>query len=741
MKKTQIFLLLFIISFNNFFYAQLIPSLKQHIFEINRKPFYQQKEQHQSASEISNKGNTSDLSLRELYLFTYQEKSDLENLLKLQKSDGSFPDIQYNDTALSNWDPTNHALRLLFLSRAYITPSSEFYQKKEVSEYLHRGINFWFRANLTCRNWWYNEIGVPRTMGLVFLFMENELSPTEKEGAIKVMNHSTFRQTGQNKVWQAGNIFLKALLINDEKLAQQARDTIASEIFQTTNEGIQPDFSFHQHGPQQQFGNYGLAYISSMAYYANVFESTKFAFSNDQIKILRNYVLDGENWVVWRGYFDVSACNRQLFKQAQFGKMLTLCVAVNLMKSADPEFSDSYDNMIIRNLQPGVLPEKTGAKHFWRSDLSVFRSASNYISIRSCSPRVKGTEFTNKENKKGHYLSDGSTIILRNGDEYKDIFPIWDWNKLPGITAPLVDAVKAHTKGDEYRNSNPFVGGLANGNNGITTFHLARNKVDAHKSWFYLKGMLICLGSNIKSTSGNEIFTDVNQCLQKGKAIFAFSGGRTESFSDTILQSRALKTVWHDSIGYCFLKPTSATLSVKTQTGNWHEIADPYSTEKITGKVFNLWINHGVNCAESNSYEYVVLPSVSQAGLKEFANQPTLDVLANSRDIQAVKSKDNLLFQFVFHKQGKIQTFSATEFLEAKTLGLIQVEKNSENQLTLTVAEPSQSKKTFRIGLTGEYSAECATYNPTTNQTEIRIKLPKGGEAGKCVTVMLQKKL
>ena len=44
--------------------------------------------------------------------------------------------------------------------------------------------------------------------------------------------------------------------MNDEKLATQARDTIASEIYTTTKEGIQPDYSFHQHVPQQQFGNY-----------------------------------------------------------------------------------------------------------------------------------------------------------------------------------------------------------------------------------------------------------------------------------------------------------------------------------------------------------------------------------------------------------------------------------------------------------------------------------------------------
>ena len=740
MKKMRVFLVVFILStLNSSSFSQLTVKLKETILDISRNPFYQTGKLHNLAQNISNKGNTSDLSLRELYFCTYQEETDLDNMLKSQLPDGSFKDINYADSALSNWNPTNHALRLLYLSRAYITPTSRFYKQKNVSEFLHRGLNFWFQHKFVCRNWWYNEIGIPKTLGLVFLFIENELSDREKTGAIAVMNNSTFRQTGQNKVWQAGNIFLKALLLNDEKLAQRARDTIASEIYQTTNEGIQPDFSFHQHGPQQQFGNYGLAFISSMSYYANVFGGTRLAFSDSQINILRNYVLDGENWVVWKGYFDVSACNRQLFKQAQVGKNLTFCVAVNQLKTADTKFATKYDDILIRNLQSGNNPEIPMAKHFWRSDLSVFRSAKNYISVRSCSPRVKGTEFTNNENKKGHYISDGSTIFMRQGNEYEDIFPIWDWNRVPGVTAPLIDPIKAHSNTDDYKNPNAFVGGLANKNNGISTFHLARNGVFAMKSWFYMNGILICLGTDIRSKIDKKIITNVNQCLQKSNATILFSDRKTINCNDTVFSSTAFRAVWHDSIGYYFPTSHSITISLKKQSGNWHEIADPYSAEKVSGNVFNLWINHGSNATAAPTYEYVVLPSITQSGLKEFVNNPTFQILANNKNIQAVKSTTNDLFQFVFHKQGKIQTLSPTDSVYTKTLGLIQMKVNTDKSITLTVAEPTQSKKVFVLSITGKYIADCANYNQSTGQTDIKISLHQGKDAGKCITILLKK--
>ena len=70
------------------------------------------------------------------------------------------------------------------------------------------------------------------------------------------MENAKFGMTGQNKVWLAGNVMMRALLQNDAGLVKMARDTIVSEIVTGKVEGIKDDWSFHQHGAQQQFGNY-----------------------------------------------------------------------------------------------------------------------------------------------------------------------------------------------------------------------------------------------------------------------------------------------------------------------------------------------------------------------------------------------------------------------------------------------------------------------------------------------------
>ena len=80
---------------------------------------------------------------------------------------------------------------------------------------------------------------------------------------------------------------MKGLLTDDGELVQRARDAIAEEIQLTTDEGIQPDWSFHQHGPQIQFGNYGLAYAESISFWFRVLEGSPYAFPAEQYDIVR----------------------------------------------------------------------------------------------------------------------------------------------------------------------------------------------------------------------------------------------------------------------------------------------------------------------------------------------------------------------------------------------------------------------------------------------------------------------
>jgi chondroitin AC lyase len=406
------------------------------------------------------------------------------------------------------------------------------------------------------------------------------------------------------------------------------------------------------------------------------------------------------------------------------------------MCKADTAHSKIYQSLLDKNFRPTIVGEAAASKHFWRSDLTVFRGKQHYISVRSCSPRVMGTEFVNNENKKGHFLADGNTLIMRRGDEYRDIIPFWDWNKLPGVTAPILENTNQRA-GDSYKNKHPFVGGLCAGENGISTFHLDRNAVQARKSYFYLGGKLLCLGNGIQSSTNKEIITGINQSLLKGKVYYAVDKN-VITMRDSLITFEQPQWIWHDSIGYCMLSPSRLLLSQQRQTGDWHDIMDSYSSEIKSGNVFKLWIDHGKDASLSTSYAYAVLPSVSVADMKSFSKKPSVEVLANTEQVQAIRDVDCKIVELVFHQPVSINSFSKSEFIQSITPGLVMMEKGLQGKIRLTVADPTQFQKEFVLKLSGQYCGEGTEYIEAEKTTLVRLKLPVGGMAGSAVSVSLQ---
>lgn len=108
-----------------------------------------------------------------------------------------------------------------------------------------------------------------------------------------------------------------------------ARDTIVSEIVTGKVEGIKDDWSFHQHGAQQQFGNYGLSFVAGMSFFSGIFSGTSLAFDERQLGIISTLIDQGYRWTVWRGKMDVSSLGRQLFHHAQVHKALSLAFSAS----------------------------------------------------------------------------------------------------------------------------------------------------------------------------------------------------------------------------------------------------------------------------------------------------------------------------------------------------------------------------------------------------------------------------
>lgn len=641
------------------------------------------------------------------------------------KADGSWPEIDYTSKERGGWPPRNHISKLLVIVKAYQTRGMPFYNKKVVSEKIHLALNFWLENDFQCPNWWYPEIGVPQVLAPVLILMEAELSAEQFEKGIRILNRSAIGMTGQNKVWQSGNVLLRNLLLKNEDTIRMAATSIQEELVVSTGEGVQPDWSYHQHGPQLQFGNYGLAYVGDMIKWIKILRNTPFQFDETKIEILRNYLLEGQKWVNWKNRYDISACGRQLFPGSQVSKAESLARYLSKMKQLDAENS-SYSgiekdgNMTIEKEWENL----TLAKHFWRSDFHVYRSPEYYFSVKMCSKRVIGAESCNAENIQGYYMGDGATFLYQSQEEYNDIFPFWDWKKIPGTTVQQDDSALPVLTASGYRIESDFVGGLVGNIVGkypaisVAVMQYNREGLTARKAWFMMGDMIVCLGNSISSKSGLPVTTSVNQSFLKGEVVIKSTGSEKVAGETESLQNPQ----WfiHDSIGYYFPDGGKLHLETREVQGSWHWVASRYPQEILKSRIFKLWLEHGNN-PQNETYQYILVPNADKSKMEEMEKNLQVKI-RNDKYIQEVISSKGWSRAIIFYKPGKSDALGGFEVSQS----CIVIIDEMMGAISIRVADPTQKLEKIQLKLNSDWKVNHAKVDDNGN---VIIEFPFGNMA------------
>lgn len=642
--------------------------------------------------------------------------------------DGSWSDIDYYDEQRSGWIPRLHCERILELVIAFKNETSRHYNSSAVENAIHNTMNFWFEKKLTCSNWWYNQIGVPRTLGTAFILFKDNMNKTELDKAVELMKNSKFGMTGQNKVWLAANVMMRGILEDDFQLVRNAKDTIVSEIVTGGKEGIKDDWCFHQHGAQQQFGNYGLAYIYTMSLLSGVLSGTSISFTTEQLDIISSLITKGYQWIIWNGKMDINALGRQLFVSAPVHKALSVAFAIS-----DLGCNDSIENEIINN----CFTEEnrfTGLNHFWQSDYTICRRNGWMASLKMASQRVLGAEMMNGDNMKGYYMGDGALYVYKTGDEYLDIFPLWDWRKLPGVTCYSDNSAMPLLKNAYYpRNDSRFVGGLSDGTNGISTFHLRRDGLKANKSWIFLDSVVLCLGAGISSDSALNVTTSVEQCWYRDNYEILDNKGRNnvneydnpgllKEFNDSdnlrILHNNVGYVIWNNGNNlYCNSGNKCYAGAIKS-SGSPKDIMQMQNDELIEGELFSIYIDHGMN-PDSSSYCYAILPDTDEKTLEKF-NISDYNVLKNDEGIQAVYIGSKSVCWASVSQASELHISSSVD-IKFRTPGLYKISVSENNDyISVFCCDPTQEKESITIDVNGkEYSVILPVGNKKGTPVEI----------------------
>jgi chondroitin AC lyase len=663
--------------------------------------------------------------------------------------DGSFKGINYADLSnIAGFPQAGHTRDLAYLAKTYKNKSSAYYRSEQIKQIIIRGLEYWVKYDFVGDNWHDNQITTPTNLVNLMLAIGEELPKELVEKAQPMigranMNASGARPSG-DRIVIAGILAKNLLLKNDAKQFDTVIKIIEGEIkFSTGERGLQHDYSFHHRVDRVNnttsygYGKFANAY-GEWSYYV---AGTRYAFSTKKINQLVDYYLDGiYKQMVYGIYIDVSVKNRDVSIKSPFQPNGTLEIERLLLRT---DYRKAELEQIIRLRKGEAKPTASFAKFFWQSEHFVFQRPGFYTTVRMYSTRNRNMEEAyNGPGKTTHHRADGTNYLMLKGDEYQNIWPVYDWQKISGTTIMQKPALPGPNQ-IQKDGLTDFVGAVTDGLYGAVAFDFKspHDMLEAKKSWFFFDEEYVCLGTAIKSLPNLPVVTTINQVLMKSDVTY-MQDGVHKNLSKGNRELENVKWVYQDKIGYIFPESTKVSITNQAITGRWSDITDQknISKELVTEDVFMLGFNHG-NRPANASYQYIVVPNISEQELmKTDSNNRGIEIISNTANIQAVKNNKLDITQIAFYSAGEI-TISKEEKIRMDSQGMVMLSKKEGRAKKLTVADPSRKLSRILITLSGIYNIQrdnvIAYPNKKNNQTLFIIDLPQNVYAGKSVTIEL----
>lgn len=636
-----------------------------------------------------------DRVINQILLNTPTEEVANEYLDDFNFETGAWDDIDYKSTVGSGWKTSTHASRIASLSMYYekYTEDSKLFTRKRVSDVIHAAWGYWFREQPECTtNWFPNKIGCPMPLCYSFLIMQDEMSDEECALAREIVfTKPTLSMTGANLLSLSDIVLTIALYEEDPNMLNDAVDAIESTIFIADNglEGVQKDYSYHQHGPQIQFGNYGAAALRTYSKYANILKETSFAFDEECMTILTDLICEGYNWALWRGYMDITASGRHFgTDNLKYKGEIILDRITEFSQACNDENRAKILKVIDENRDNNPIT-RLGQKSFYCSDAMYHRTKSWFAALKMSSAypadeksvdeilemyfpgrkknptwatmmvvkltRVIGTEQGN-DNMKGYYIADGAFYTCVDGDEYENSTVLWDWRKVPGITCYESDEPIKNIREVENEPSNvviappnnsDFVGTCTDSQSGISSMILNRDNIMARKSWVVTDDFVLCLGSGIGDCTGKAtLTTSIDQKLAKGDLLHLKNNNWVVEYNFEGSKDKDSR-FYHDNTGYIVLDGAEIEGKIENREGSWSEISTALPYKLIRDDIFSLFIRH---TNQGDSYRYIILPARTKEEVALF-DVNAIDIIQN--DTKAVIVKYNEICYITAFEKGE----------------------------------------------------------------------------------------
>lgn len=668
----------------------------------------------------------------------------IKALIETIMPDGTWPGIDYVDTTRTAFQHSRHLDNMLALSIAYEKKGSPYKGNKKVRKAIHQSLAFWLDNDFICENWWWNQIGTPNAVVSMLLILDKELTQDEASGMLKIAERGNINAWGArpsgDRIKIAGLQAKAALFKRDAEEVAMLMKIIEGEIKFSTEKGMQHDFSFHHRTDWvNNTLSYGSGYASAFIEWASNVADTKFRFSEQAVRLLIDYYIDGIcKQMVYGKISDPGILNRDITRPGE-EKVWSPSDPEKLRNLTDYRQAE-LDNIIGLRKGDASFRPASFAKFFWRTDHFVFQRPDFYTSVRMYSTRNANMEEPyNGEGLMNHFRGDGTNYLSVRGDEYKRLTPVCDWMKIPGATIVQLDKMPGEKEIQKWGLTD-YVGAVTDGLYGAVGFNFKspHTGLAAKKVWFFFDKTYLCMGTNIASRMKNPVLTTVNQCLLNGEVTVSDADGIHPQEQGSRVR-KEVKWVVHDKVGYYFPEKEKILLSNQPTEGSW-KIANRQTTtpsDLIRQDVFTLSVDHGPS-PDNGDYAYMVIPSADPLSIEQRVKEEGLVILANGSDLQAVRHDGLNMAYAVFYKGGTLR-INDKIVVEMDSPGMLMVKYTDAGEiLTWGVSDPTHFLKKLHLSV-NQKIVGVAQENIQTQWdnkkalTRIVVDLPQNEYAGKSV--------
>ncbi|MFF0342791.1 polysaccharide lyase 8 family protein [Kribbella sp. NPDC004875] len=643
------------------------------------------------------------------------------------------------------------------MATAYVTPGSTWYGDggllTDIVDGLEDANRIFYNDGMTeFGNWWDWEIGASKSLANSMVLLNAALTADQLTRYAAAIDHfvpdpwssrsgqtNQVVSTGANRVDQCQAVIVRAIALPDETRLTHARDGLSvTWEYVTSGDGFYRDGSFIQHGTIAYTGTYGGVLLRGLSLLFALL-----AGSSADIDSTRDvlYATVDESFapVIYDCQMMDSVRGRAVSRYQErshddayiiIESMLTLAKGVDASTAARWRAlcagwiaRDTYGNIrsgaslprlaLLKDLA-AVTPaaEPVGHKLFAGMDRAVHRRDGWALAISMASERITWYECGNGENNRGYFTGNGMTYLYNadNGHFDDNFWPTVDRYRLPGTTVdttPLPDKVEG-----EWGAGLPaaaWVGGAVLGEDAAIGQHLlgpGGTGLTALKSWFCFGDLIVALGADIRSTSGNRVETVVENRNSPDGALLV-DGRDVGSSATTPARWAHLEGVG----GYVFPGGAVVDLKREDRTGAWRDVNGGGTTDTITRRYVTLWLDHGVAAGQ---YAYVLAPGADAAQTARLAESSPVEILSNTSVVQAARLQERGLVGANFWAAGSTAFRMADGQKVSVTVDqpCAVLLRWSNQHLEVSVSDPTQHTDVVRVTV-GQAGWSVVSKDPT----------------------------